>query len=604
MKKFTIDWHEVNRVLQGIVLTTIISLVLFMAVMVTGMYEYNINMLMDIFRRPFLFTVNFLPILITGYLFYAITNKVWAGGVINSLLWLPLGLVDYFMLKYRSTAVRFSDISLIKEAKGMGSRYSYNPSKEFWVFFIALVIVILLSAWFMQKTRRNWWVSGAVIFLTLSSLYTGITSFYMKDTYYYKPKINYGNVWNGDTRYMTNGIVYSFLNTIGKDKLQKPAGYTKETAQKIIKSAGPNYKLTKKHKINILELQLEAFQDFSKWESIGVDPSVYAPLKRIQEKSLHGELTTSYFGGGTIDAERKIITGLDQLPTFTQKAYTLLDYYKDNGYTTTKQHPGYAWFYHRQKIAPLLGFDKALFKENYYNKNVSADSVVPDNKVFKDFIERYRKTKTPQFNQLITYQNHGPYSTEFNGQPLIPWKDTYNKADYAIINNYLTGVKQTTQALEYLVNSLENDDKPLIIEFHGDHNPWGGENNSTFKMLGINLDQSTSEGYGNYYNTPYVIYANKRAKSLLRKDLQGQGENISPKYMLPLINSYIGIKGSSLNQLLTKEMNIMPVRNIDGRYRLKGSVDYVDKKALSTKAKKIDKDMQIVNYYLIKDAKK
>ncbi|WP_045628243.1 hypothetical protein, partial [Lacticaseibacillus paracasei] len=59
--------------------------------------------------------------------------------------------------------------------------------------------------------------------------------------------------------------------------------------------------------------QLEAFQDFSKWSDLEIDPSVYAGLHQVASEGMAGQLTTTIFGGGTVDTERKVLTGFSEL---------------------------------------------------------------------------------------------------------------------------------------------------------------------------------------------------------------------------------------------------------------------------------------------------
>ncbi|KMO64684.1 hypothetical protein PZ02_01495, partial [Lacticaseibacillus rhamnosus] len=101
-----------------------------------------------------------------------------------------------------------------------------------------------------------------------------------------------------------------------------------------------------------------------------------------------------------------------------------------------------------------------------------------------------------------------------------------------------------------LKDQLDQLDQPVVLAFWGDHNPWGGDKNSTYKMLGVNLKQSTREGYENYYNTPYVMWSNQAAKKLMAKDFSGQGQTMSPMFVLPEIFSHVGWKGSQYMQVL------------------------------------------------------
>lgn len=600
----------INKYAKIIVALFFVSIVATLITLYIPTFSYNKEMFTDILVNKRVLFLNTLPVFLTILGMFGLTRRVSLASILGGLPWVILGIVDFFMLKYRSAPLRFVDIFLIKEAKGMGKRYSYMPDKSVFILLGIYLIIILIALWFTPKVKRSWWASIFLMVLSIGGLSSAITNLYQPVTLYNKVQTTRGNIWNGNNHYMSAGVVHSFLHTIGEDKLKAPKGYTKEKAVSYLNSFNKSPKISKHKKATIIDIQLEAFQDFSKWDTgkLGIDDSVYAPLKRIQEESLSGELTTSYFGGGTIDAERKILTGFDTLPPLNKPLKdSYPNYFKQQGYDTLKMHPGYAWFYQRQRVAPLLGFEDALFKENYYDKNVSKDSVVEDSKVFDDLLKRLGTNGkddriNPKFIQLITYQNHGPYAKEFDDKPLIAWKDSYNKEDYAIINNYLYGIKKTNESLEKLLHSLKELEEPIILEFHGDHNPWGGDNNSTFNMLGINLDLGTAEGYGNYYNTPYVMWANNSAKKMLKTDFKGKGTNISPKYVMLIILKHLGVNGNSVNQMLTKELqNISVINNIDGHYKLNKSDDYITKDKLPKELVKEDTLVNYVNYFRSKE---
>lgn len=59
-----------------------------------------------------------------------------------------------------------------------------------------------------------------------------------------------------------------------------------------------------------------------------------------------------------------------------------------------------------------------------------------------------------------------------------------------------------------------------------------GDNNSVYKTLGISFDLGTEEGFYNYYNTPYIIWGNDKAKEILGNDLKGEGPTIGPYFLM------------------------------------------------------------------------
>jgi hypothetical protein len=158
---------------------------------------------------------------------------------------------------------------------------------------------------------------------------------------------------------------------------------------------------------------------------------------------------------------------------------------------------------------------------------------------------------TPVFSFSVTYQNHGPYSTQPAYDAVyLPWRDGYDEADYNIANNYLSGVADTGRQLAKFVDSFRDLQRPVIVVIFGDHNPWWGDNNSTYEMFGISLDRETEEGFYNYYCTPYLIWANDAAKTLLGDSFTGDGGRIGPALLMKRLFTLAGWDGPAYMKAL------------------------------------------------------
>lgn len=586
-------WHLRNMAVIAIAAVVVALIAVFIAY-----NKYGQDYVLDLFSIKRLLLANVLPVFGIMALVYFMTNSTaWAIGL-GGLPFPILALINFFMLEYRAFPLEFPDLFLAGEAGDMGKRYSYVPPKLYALMIISIVLFGIICHFFLKSPRRGFGWRFAWSLITVVAIVAGTKSFYLNDTEFGDIiKITHGNIWDKTNRYATNGFVYAFMNTLNKGQVQAPTGYTAAAAKQDL----GQYKtknIPDNKKISVVSIQLEAFQDFSKWKQIDIDPSVYAGLHKVEQEASSGELSTTIFGGGTIDTERKMLTGYTTLPSLRSDTNSFTYYFRQQGFNTYFAHAGYAWFYNRQNIDRYLGFPENLFKENYYNDNVSRAPIVPDDRVFNDLYKHFQeKTKNGKslFTQTVTYQNHGPYATTFSGTPLVKWQSGYNKSDYAIINNYLTGVKKTSDALLALMNKFKNSKKPVILTFWGDHNPWGGLNNSTYKMLNINLDQGTQEGLTNFYNTPYVIYANDAAKARLKTQFATNAATISPMYILPTIFQHAGWQGSQYMQVVSKMQKTIPVfgRNKD-LYQGKFSAET----ALPTRVQNQIKQFLTTQYYV------
>lgn len=587
-------WHQCGLVTRNIVVLAVLAIITGVATIYMSSAAYDLKLTKMVFTSPTLLLLNFMPIFVIMLIAYALFNRMMLAVFVGQIPAIIVAMVNYFMLQYRDYPFDFADISLASEASNMGARYSYVPPAKYLFVIGSLLLLTVIITLFLKPVSARLNVRLVMVFLLLLGSAYGLSRYYLVDDHYVLAN---DDPWGPDAdRYVVNGYMFAFIHSVKNDWLVPPDNYSADNAKEALNKY-QYQSIPADKRINIITVQLEAFQDFSKWSDLDIDPSVYAGLHEVASEGMAGQLTTTIFGGGTIDTERKVLTGFSDMSPINGMTNSFVHYFNEQNYVTRFMHPGDAWFYNRQNIDRYLGFQKTLFRDNYYNQHVSDADVVPDTLVFKDLVKQLKQVNASGkqfFNQTVTMQNHGPYDTAFDGEALLPWKKGYNKKDYAIINNYLTGIKETSDALLELKNELDQLDEPVVLAFWGDHNPWGGDKNSTYKMLGINLKQSTHEGYENYYNTPYVIWSNQAAKKLLTTDFSGTGPTMSPMYMLPEIFTHSGWQGSQFMQVLQKLEQQVPVFGTKNHYMING--------ALTTKpAKKTEKAIKTyddIEYYL------
>ena len=79
--------------------------------------------------------------------------------------------------------------------------------------------------------------------------------------------------------------------------------------------------------------------------------------------------------------------------------------------------------------------------------------------------------------------------------------------------------------------------------------------------MGINLSLDSIEGLENYYETPYVIFANESAKNVFNKDFVGNGNTISPIFLMNELFDYCGLKGNQYLQYMSNLKKTIDVIN-------------------------------------------
>ena len=556
--------------------------------------NYPHEMFSGYFRNEPIAFLNILPVVILVLTLYCLIGRAWIAFLAAAIPVLGMSLGNYYKLAFRDDPFIASDFSDIAIGIKFGGRYGLFLNKRIVISVALTVIAVLFLAFFVRgRIRARFRVPAAALLIILCIF--PLRGVYTDNNLYNNKIANLdypnANVWSSTQRYISRGFVYPFLHSIPDAIPKKPEGYSEEKAKEIL-SSYVKEDIPEDKKIDIIGIQLEAFNDFERLGIPDISESVYEKYRALAEESYTGRLVTNIFAGGTIDTERTFLTGFYELDDFRRDTGSYVRYFKDQGYAAEGGHPCYDWFYNRKNINRYLGFDDYWFFENRYGE-LHNSPTAPDDIFIKDLIKMYadRDRSKPYFNFSVTYQGHGPYPTD----SLYYWGDGFWLGDisdgesYYILNDYLSLIKNTWDNIEILVDSLRDQDEPAILVLFGDHNPWLGNSNSVYNAMGVNLDTSTEEGFYNYYCTPYLIWANDAAKSALGREIRGEGPDVSPCYLMNIIFDLCGLgKGPEYMQLMSETMEVTPVLNTQGFFVENGAVTREPSQELKNAVNKVE----------------
>jgi len=601
VQKLTIG-SLLKKFLKGfLLLITLVALSFLIETVTFYFSSANLNTALfnSYFRDPLLLLMNFIPIFLVMSLIYLLSNRIWAGYSVACIIFFVMSLVNKFKLTYRDDPFVFADLRLIKESMIMAKSYDLSLSNIIIMLMLGLfLIAVLLKIIFRNLCNKLDAVSLKARILLLLVLVMG--SIYIFNNFYFDSKIyskvgdkSLINIWIQSQQFQSRGFVYPFLYSIKDAKVNKPDGYDEEKAKEILASYEYD-NIPENEKVNIISIMLEAYNDFSEFEGVELGIDVYENFHNIQKESISGKLITNIFAGGTVNTERAFLTGYQNHPKYYSYTNSFVWYLREQGYRTEAMHPITGSFYNRRNINEYLGFESFDHYDNKYSQIQTA--YLPDNEFFDYIIEGYEnsvKDNKPYFNFTVTYQNHGPYSNEkYTDSQFLKKKDHYDESNYNIINNYLGGIGSTDRALRKLVEYFRKKEEPVILVVFGDHNPWLGENNSVYHMLNINLDLSTLDGFKNYYQTPYIIWANDKAREVFNKDFTGKGNDISPCFLMAELFRYLGWKGNEYMKYISQFKE-----KIDVVHNLYFKENEEFKKELSEEGKKLWKEFVNVEFY-------
>lgn len=547
---------------------------------------------------------NFAPVLLVMLLLYALTNRAWISYLLTGISFLTLSFINYFKIALRGDPFTFSDFAMAQEATGIVGEYELILPNWFYISLVLLVAgtLILLRYGRARVKGRRWWIR-ALTFCAVTAAGFGLWQGIYRDTDRYDEMLYVNeevfNVWKDAENYASKGFIYSFIDSIAESFPELPEGYSDERARELL-GAYEDVPIPGEQRVNVVVTMLESFADLSVYDSIQFTADPYGAYHALLEECYHGTLISDTIGGGTNNAERSFLTGFTfPQPNYRQTTNSFVHYFSALGYYTDGSHPGYEWFYERADVNRRLGFDRYLLTENYWWHAALTDHAA-DEFFFAELRRIYEEQtqgQNPYFSYSISYQNHSPYnSTSLDGEEYISHQGLNDEA-YYLINNYLHGIKDTGEQISAYVDQFREDEEPVVLLFFGDHKASYGNANSYYALLGLNDSVYALDGCVDMYSVPYFIWANDAAREILGQDFSGEGNTISPAFLMTELFDACGWEGSAWMQYQRQVRQTIPVMHRDFIFMEQDEMVY----DLSEGGQQIYTEFLIVQHYLRKE---
>lgn len=547
--------------------------------------------------HPLILLLNILPPLLLALVLYFLIGRAGCAFVLTSAVTLGFAFANYYKLTFRNDPVIFEDLTLLREAGNMAGQYPLFLSKS----MLAALLLVGLGWLFLHFFARARTPVRPRLLCAAAAVLLGVSLWWLytdPDIYISGTENNaHINIYSATELYLSKGFFYPFLYSTRYYSNQAPAGYSEQAALDLLAPYEEGV-IPQGKKVDLLAIQLEAFNDFTRLGATGINPEVYAAYHALEAESVTGNLVTNIFAGGTVNTERTVLTGLPYLPSLRVSTNAYPWYLKEQGYTTVFSHPSHGWFYNRENINRSLGFEQGLYLENRYG-SMTDNEVGYDPLYLPDLLTLYGEHTAagggPYFSFGVTYQGHGPYGGDvaWMGEGWVE-EGRFSKENEILLNNYFGSVKNTGELLSAMVDELRESTRPVVLVLFGDHNPGLGEGTLLYDALGVDLDFSTPKGFYNYYSTRYLIWANDAAKAALGNDFQGVGPDISPNYLMNEVFSLCSWSGPAYMQATQVMMERLSVINTDSGLWVE---DGVLKQELSEAGTELYRDFKYLQYY-------
>ncbi len=493
-----------------------------------------------------------------------------------------LGVVQYYVHKFRGRSFMLSDLSSIQTAMQVAGGYSYAVELVAGIGMLAAVGWLYLVTLAEDRKFRRFSLlrKAAVLVLCVLSLHLlGNRSFAAKHT------VLQMDMWNTEKDYRVKGYLLNLLAQIQYLRVDEPENYAQERVAEIAQKYRESYdegaaRTDAAEPVNLIVIMNESWADFRVLEN-GQDLESVTPfIDGMDENVTKGWLRVPAFGGGTASTEYEMLTGnsvelLEANPPVAYQVHSQKDEYGmastlvSQGYGALALHPHKALNYNRKQVYPRMGFEEFISEETWPDEFRQKTRKFINDQACYDYLAELYQEKEPGeklFAFLVTMQNHAG----FTGKKYKSTVDLDYPQEYPEAEQYLSLIRETDAAFGQLIRSFEKVEEPTMIVMFGDH--WPNLQDGFYDaLMAGGMGGMTAEENRKRFFTPFVMWTN------YARDTQTD-VTMSANYFGSYILEQAGLQLTDYNKFLLELREQMPVlggaevMTADGEWYLKSEL--------------------------------
>ncbi|HGO9420639.1 TPA: LTA synthase family protein [Bacillus cereus] len=559
------------------------------------------------------FILSFVVIYAIYILVYNLIGKVFLSMVLTSCTLIILCIVNYLKLIFRGDPLYPSDFTQITHMQSVIPMVMDYFSWSYIFVIIVSIVACIVAGIYMRRYIQNVKIHlGIRALLVVGSIfvlyaYGNFANTFMNKVFQ-KSGVDFV-LWNQNENYASNGFVLGFISNLDTTVMEKPKNYSKENMLQIANDIKKQYSgnvgnQKKKEKPNIIFVMSESFWDPTKVTNLSFSEDPVPNLHHYIENFPGGQTISPTFGGNTANVEFEALTSYSmsllkpgsipyqQVITNKKEIPSIPTALKKEGYYTSAIHSFGRTFFKRDDVYKVLGFDKFNAEDTMKNVDIDGD-YISDLAMSKEIIAELEEQKQPTFIHAVTMQNHFPFTEGRFGENLIEISGLENEESKGELETYTEGLRRSDEALQYLIEQLDNLDRPTLLVFFGDHLPSLGTNKSFYKENGYITNEKTPSERLAMAQTPLLMYANFD----MPNDNLGL---VSPIHFSNLIFDYAGLNKSLFYQFLSELYKEIPVLRDELKVDKNGEVinDLTKKqKEMLEQYKMLQYDLLVGNQY-------
>lgn len=522
------------------------------------------------------------------------SSQAFVNGAINFVIWFAIIAFALFVLDGRRRFIHCSWRHPIANAK--------NIIGNIFRVLAAVLSVVLLSAYAMGLGTPG------------SNVYK-----WAKDNGY-EPQL-----WNAIGDAQANNPATTFLSLSKVKAMDKPGNYSQKTMESLTKKYTQEAKTINQTRTGeltdntVIMILSETFSDPTRVPGVSFSLDPIPNIRNIKNTTTSGLMLSPGYGGGTANIEYQALAGLN-LANFNDSLivpYQQLVPNQNDPYSfnqiwmkkygknaSTAVHPFQQSMYLRNINYRKFGFSYLYTLDSKiplkHTGCIDRSPYVSDSEAYQsilDLLDRQQDSKSSQFLQLVTMQNHMPYGDYYDNNEFSDANISEDLSDGERwnINTYTKGINWTDQETADFLNQLDQMDKPITVIFYGDHLP------GIYDTADMNKNNKTV-----LHETDYFIWSNSASSSHGTKVNPTTTAYTSSNYFMPLAAEHMNAKVSPYLAMLTELQQEVPamsrVIGTNGGIG-QGKATYLDHDgndikvtALSAKAKELLKDYKLVQY--------
>lgn len=486
----------------------------------------------------------------------ALSGSSIIGSFLTVFISLILGTANFLKYTYRNEYLFPSELSMITELPFLIDMITLREVVFFGGLFIIIIgAMVFIYQKFSLKRRKilskklhySWRITLTIVsVIVLVHVYR-----FNQPGNRIKAAFNETADWvtyNQKRNYENNGFVAGFLFNFGSEYMDKPDDYSRESVIAILDEFSDQAEQINKERThsdidtNIIYLMNESFSDPTRITGFEMSDDPISFTRELIDNTMSGHSLSQSIGGGTANSEFEALTSMSLEPFAGQvyapyvEATSIMQYIpsiarraKNSELHTTAIHSHYGHLYKRTSVYPRLGFDDFIHRNEMTHTDLLGNSdYISDAASYKELIDRMEETDGKDLIHLVTMQNHMSYRHKYDN----PEYKTSGLSNNDEGNGYLQDLNYSDQALEDLIDYIDQHDEDTLLVFWGDHLPSIYPNSI--------LDQNS---HLTMRQTPLFFYSN-------HTDLEGNLGTISPIYFINHVLDILDVKITPFEALL------------------------------------------------------